>query len=149
MPYEVKGELSKKKFAGKLLQCYKTLINNIVGKKFRVGSTVTLRNFSNQSFYLRYIVNRSGKIYCRLSKFIDDSGPKAIFISPMGYPLYIEKQSVLSWFKGADLMYERFHGYARFFDWEYKCEIKWITRCPRHRLMSCFCNPMPLKKIKC
>ena len=114
-PYEVNGKLCKKTFAGKLLQCYKTLINNILGKKFRVGSTVTVRNFTNQPFFLRYIVNRSGKIYCGLSKFIDDSDPKAIFINPMGSPLYIENESLMSWFKAADLIYERFHAYTGFF----------------------------------
>ena len=148
--YEVKGKLGEKKFAGKLLQCYKTLINNIEGKKFRVCSTVTLRQFRNQPFYLRYIVKRrSGKIYCGLSRFKDDSDPKAEFVSPMGNALYIESEDVMSWFRPPDLMYERFHVHACFYDGEYKCKTRIIKGCPEHRLKTCSCNPMLFKNIKC
>ena len=126
-PFEVKGQLSEKNFAGKLIPCYKKLINNIACKKFRVCSTVTLRNFCNQPFYLRYIVKRSGKIWCGLNRFTDDSDPNANFISPMGTPLYIEGEELMSWFKPADIKYERFHVHACFYNGEYKCGTKWIT----------------------
>ena len=148
-PSEVKGQLNETKFAGKLLPCYKTLINNIAGKKFRVCSTVTLRNFCNDPFYLRYIVKRSGKIWCGLNRFTDDSDPNANFISPMGNPLYIEGEDVMSWYKPADIMYERFHVHACFYNGEYQCKVKRITACLKHRLNSCSCDPMSFKKINC
>ena len=148
-PFEVKGQLSEKKFAGKLLPCYKMLINNIACKKFMICSTVSIRHIDHQPYYLRYIIKRSGKIWCGLNRFTDDSDPNANFVSPMGTPLYIEGEDVMSWFKPADIMYERFHVHACFYNGEYKCGAKWITGCPEHRVKKCSCNPMSFKKIKC
>ena len=113
--YKVYGKLGEKKFNGKLLPSFEVVIDNVKGKKFRVFSTVTLRNFCNQPFYLRYIVKRSGKIWCGLNRFTDDSDPNANCISPMGNPLYIEGEDVMSWYKPADIMYERFHVHACFY----------------------------------
>ena len=147
--YEVKEKLGEKTFAGKLRPYYKTLINNVTGKKFRVFSTVTLRNFCNKPFFLRYIVKRSGKIYCGLSRFADYSDPRAKFTSPFGNPLYIESEDVMLWFKPAELMYERFHVHACFDDGEYKCKIRKIIGCVEHRVNNCSCNPKSFKKITC
>ena len=147
--YKVYGKLGEKIFNGKLLPSFEVVIDDVEGKKFRVFSTVTLQNFCNQPFYLRYIVKRSGKIWCGLNRFTDDSDPNANFVSPMGTPLYIEGEDVMSWFKPADIMYERFHVHACFYNGEYKCGTKWITGCPEHRVKKCSCNPMSFKKIKC
>ena len=67
----------------------------------------------------------------------------------MGNPLYIEGEDVMSWYKPVDIMYERFHVHACFYNGEYQCKVKRITACLKHRLKSCSCDPMSFKKINC